>query len=71
MQPLWRGCEDLAARLGDAKRMFELGRQRAIARYRRPAVVEHPHDGAELAVRAVAPAEDRAGRRERDLAAIL
>src|SRR5260221_2039359 len=35
--------ENLAAGVGDAERMFELRRQRAVAGDRRPAVVEHLH----------------------------
>ena len=40
MQAFGAGREDLAPRLGNPDRMFELRRKRPIARYRRPAIVE-------------------------------
>lgn len=43
MQPGWRKGEDLDAVFGDADRVLELSRQRAIARYRCPAIGQNLH----------------------------
>src|SRR3546814_10296185 len=45
VQALGAEREDLTAVLGDADRVFELGRQRLIASYRGPAVVQQLHRG--------------------------
>ena len=34
-------CEDFAARVGDANRMFKLRRQGAVPRHRRPAIFQN------------------------------
>ena len=41
MQPHGAGGENLVARFGNADGMFKLRRQRAVAGYRRPAIIQH------------------------------